>query len=154
MKSRKNNFQVQEATIEDIDGIYALLLQLIDSIDNTEGLNEHVVRKNILHTFDNETEKIFIAVYKECVIGCIYLSQHQSLLHDAPSIIIDELIVDEHYRGMGVGDMLFERAVAYARENNFAELEVSTEFSNKKAADFYRLLGFKERGILFEQDLD
>jgi ribosomal protein S18 acetylase RimI-like enzyme len=74
-------------------------------------------------------------------------------LHSGQSGLIDELIVSKNYRIIGVGTKLVNSAVEKCRSLGCVELEVSTESVNQVAQDFYKRLGFKERGLIFELDM-
>ena len=78
------------------------------------------------------------------------MSFRYSLLHPAPSALIDELVVDTSARGSGVGNKLLSRAIEDAKEIGCSEIEVSTEKSNEKAQEFYKKHGFGREAILLE----
>lgn len=57
-------------------------------------------------------------------------------------LYIDELWVDESYRGTGMGKRLMDRAESYARENAITGLWLWTQ--SWQAPKFYQSLGFVE----------
>ena len=67
--------------------------------------------------------------------------------------MIDELVVNEHYRDKGTGKKLVDAAIENCKKFGCCEVEVSTEITNKKAVEFYKKCGFKKRGIILERDL-
>lgn len=67
--------------------------------------------------------------------------------------MIEELVVDKNYRGKGIGKRLIKVVIKKCEELNIGEIEVSTEITNINAREFYKSVGFREKGILLEMDL-
>ncbi len=63
------------------------------------------------------------------------------------------MIIDEDYRGMGVGEKLISKIKEIAKNNNLNEIEVSTSFNNDKAIKFYKNNGFMDESILLGEEL-
>jgi ribosomal protein S18 acetylase RimI-like enzyme len=58
---------------------------------------------------------------------------------------LDDLIVDETYRGKGIGTKLLEAAVEFAREKGAAYIDFTSHPSRVKANELYEKLGFKKK---------
>jgi len=86
-------------------------------------------------------------------VGFINFTVRQTILHQNPSGLIDELVVAEEYRGKGAGKQLVQAAIEKCRRLGCCEVEVSTEKANLNAREFYKQCGFEEIGMLFEVDL-
>ncbi|QTA38893.1 GNAT family N-acetyltransferase [Thermosipho ferrireducens] len=71
----------------------------------------------------------------------------------ALSALIDEIIISKPYRNRGIGKKLIEAVIKECKKIGCCEIEVSTEKSNINAKNFYKSLGFAEKGVLFEIDL-
>ncbi|HBY96852.1 MAG TPA: hypothetical protein DEP84_23375 [Chloroflexi bacterium] len=61
--------------------------------------------------------------------------------------IIWTLFVDTAARGRGLGRLLFERAVTWARERGFRALVLETQTNNVPAVRFYQRLGCQTAGL-------
>jgi ribosomal protein S18 acetylase RimI-like enzyme len=145
---------IRDATETDLQAIGNLLSELIDRIEDQENIdldNALINLKSLLHERNSYT---IAAESDNEIIGFINFTTRQSVLHSGPSGLIDELVVSEKYRTEGVGKKLVESAVNMCRSLGCVELEVSTETQNQTAQNFYEHLGFKERGLIFELDLD
>ena len=59
---------------------------------------------------------------------------------------INNIAVDEEYRGRGLGSLLLDRAVTFAREKNLAFLSLEVRKSNAAAISLYEKLGFCAEG--------
>lgn len=66
---------------------------------------------------------------------------------------LQTLIVDEAYRGQGIGGKMVERAKEIARDNGVTHLRVSSKAKNTVACDLYKSYGFQEHGIMHEIEL-
>ena len=65
------------------------------------------------------------------------------------------LVVDEAWRGRGVGAALVAAAEAWARSRGLGRLRVRTNVTREATHQFYRRLGFEEakRQVVFRKDL-
>ncbi|MGB7978834.1 MAG: GNAT family N-acetyltransferase [Chlamydiales bacterium] len=78
-----------------------------------------------------------------CGIANLYLQPYQKMKHQC----LLAIIVDEKYRGKGVGAKLMRELIALAKERfhiEFLHLEV---YRGNPAIDLYKRLGFKEYGV-------
>ena len=60
---------------------------------------------------------------------------------------IDDVAVDSKYRRQGIGRLLIERAIAWAREKGFPGLMLETQNNNVAACKLYESCGFELRGF-------
>ena len=66
---------------------------------------------------------------------------------------VDELIVDEEYRGRGIGTQLLNELVGLARQRGCRCVELDCAFQRKEAHQFYERQNFKSRAFLFSKVL-
>jgi len=59
-------------------------------------------------------------------------------------LLMDGVVVDKNYRGLGVGSLLFEHLIKYARENNYFTIRLDVIDTNPGAKRLYKHIGFKE----------
>ena len=144
---------IREATKSDLQAVGKLLVDLADALDYTEGIDTEIVLKNYEHLLDDVNSHFLVAAREGKPVGFINFTVRQTILHQGPSALIDELVVAEEYRGKGVGRQLVQAAFEKCRQLGCSEVEVSTEKANLKARKFYEQCGFEERGMLFEADL-
>lgn len=101
-----------------------------------------------------DAARIWISYYKQhalltalwdgvpCGIANLYIQPYEKLAHQC----LFAIIVDEKYRGRGVGAKLIRELMALAKERfklEFVHLEV---YQGNPAIDLYKRLGFKEYG--------
>ncbi|EOV9519922.1 GNAT family N-acetyltransferase, partial [Pseudomonas aeruginosa] len=76
----------------------------------------------------------------------LHLIEH--LAHDfARSAILEDMVVDRHARGQGVGRELIGRAVERARSWGCYKLALSSHQDRETAQRFYAALGFTSHGV-------
>jgi DNA-binding MarR family transcriptional regulator/ribosomal protein S18 acetylase RimI-like enzyme len=63
---------------------------------------------------------------------------------DEDTIELIKMAVDEAYRGLGIGRLLMEAAIARAQKMNFKQLRLETNSKLKEAVGLYKAIGFKE----------
>ncbi len=66
---------------------------------------------------------------------------------------IDDLIVKEEYRNKGIGKLLLQNAINYAKQQDCEVIELTSFLSNENAHRFYENNGFKKHSIKFKQYL-
>jgi len=145
---------IENAKSGDLTQIKNLLLDLIDGIENTENIDIDNALSNCRQMIDEPNSHILLAKLENDVVGFLNLTTRTTILHSAPSALIDELVVAKACRGRGIGKVLMEAATDKCRDLGCCEVEVSTEMTNEKARAFYRSCGFEEDSVLLEYDLD
>ena len=83
-------------------------------------------------------------------ISIIYIKND---LHDEPYALIEDLYVDENYRGKGYARQLFEAAIEEAKKSGSYKIVATSRYSRENVHNFYLRLGFKDYGKEFRLDL-
>jgi GNAT superfamily N-acetyltransferase len=148
-----NDILIRRAKESDLRAIEKLLEDLINAMDDTEGIDTGTALENCERLLNDAGSHFLVAAREGTPVGFINFTVRQTILHQGPSALIDELVVAEEYRGKGVGRQLVQAAIEKCRRLGCSEVEVSTEKTNLKARKFYKQYGFEEIGILFEVDL-
>ncbi len=88
------------------------------------------------------------------ITGFISVVFYRTFFHRVGTAQVNELVVDEHFRGQGIGQVLMQTVELEARKRKMDELEVGTEKENLSAQQFYRKYGFDEEYVLFGMDFE
>ena len=155
--------EIRRANKGDIDGLKRLLRQVLEV--------HHSGRPDLFKTnvtkytteelsdliCDNE-RPIFVALDKKTVVGyvfCVFV-QHKddNILTDIKTLYIDDLCVDEMRRGEHIGKMLYDFAVAFAKESGCYNLTLNVWSCNESAMRFYEKCGLKPQKVGMELILD
>jgi GNAT superfamily N-acetyltransferase len=94
----------------------------------------------ILATSDHD---VYVAMYDNRVIGWIGVC-HTIMLESQPCCEINGLVVNEKYRGKGVGKLLIEKAKQWGKERGNDKLKLRCNVVRTETHLFYQHLGFKE----------
>jgi len=148
-----NNILIRRVRKSDIATVSKLAIELIDSVKNSEGIARDVLSENSRNALTDPNCYILVAETEGKVIGFISFMTRKTIIHSGLCGLIDELVVFKRYRRKGVGKELIKAAVEECRKLRCCEVEVSTEFTNVNAREFYKHCGFEETGVIFEKHL-
>jgi ribosomal protein S18 acetylase RimI-like enzyme len=71
---------------------------------------------------------------------CLYLPVYSTWL-GKPGVYVQDLFVDERFRGSGIGEALIRRAARIGRARGASHLRLAVDSDNVKAQAFYERLG-------------
>jgi len=140
----------REAEKKDFNEIFPLLEQLWPDLElNYSKLN---IIYNI--AIDSKIQFLIIAQTDNKIIGFCSLSIKNNLWQAGQIGHVDELIVDENYRGLGIGKNLIDEITIIAIKNKCKRIELDSAFHRKSAHEFYNKIGYDNRAYLFSRKLD
>ena len=147
---------LREATEADLDEVLALYQGIEDSPEQVLSLAE---ARTLLAQFRAyPSYRLWVACESAepdaDVVGTYALLVMHNLAHrDAPSAVVEDVVVAADRKGKGIGRQMMDHAVQQAREAGCYKLALS---SNRKRADahaFYESLGFAQHGLSFSIEL-
>ncbi len=150
---------IRRASLKDIPYLTKLLLEVhrVHS-DVRPDLFKRGAKKyseeELTSMITTEIDPIFVAVAFDRVIGyafCIHkeVKKHNSL-QDLRTLYIDDLCVDEEFRGEHIGKMLYEYVLAYAKEKNYYNVTLNVWADNINAVKFFERIGMRIQKIGME----
>lgn len=135
------DFRIRAAVEEDAP----LILQFIKKLAHYERLSheviatEEILRKNLFG--ERRVAEVILAEYQRVAVGfSLYFHNFSTFLGRA-GIYIEDLYIDESYRGRGFGYAMFTYIAGLARQRGCGRLEWSVLHWNKPAIQFYESLG-------------
>jgi GNAT superfamily N-acetyltransferase len=135
------DFEIRPAVLDDVP----LILSFIKKLADYERLAHEVVatEESLRETlFDSrKTAEVAIGYFQNKPIGLVLFFHNYSTFLGRPGLYIEDLFVDEPYRGSGFGAALLRYVARLAVERNCGRLEWSVLDWNKPAVDFYTKLG-------------
>lgn len=84
-------------------------------------------------------------------IARAYLFMMRNDLHEEPFGLLEDVFVEEEYRGQGLGTQLV-KAVFEAAKTKCYKLICTSRHSRPKVHELYQKLGFKNHGLEFRMD--
>ena len=145
-----NGFTVRRADINDIDVINRLLYQVAEIHAKARpDLFRHGAKKysdeEIREIIEDDSRPVFVGCidgktvcYAFCIVN-IY--DGTGLQNKFKTLYIDDLCVDENYRGCGAGTRMFEYLKDYAGKTGFYNIVLNVWEANRDAVKFYEKLG-------------
>ncbi len=86
-------------------------------------------------------------------IGRAYLYLIKNDLHKKPYGLLEDIYIDEKYRGQGIGTKLLNEVIKKARSLKCYKLIATSRFERKNIHNWYLKSGFKKYGYEFRIDL-
>ncbi|PIZ96210.1 MAG: GNAT family N-acetyltransferase [Candidatus Magasanikbacteria bacterium CG_4_10_14_0_2_um_filter_33_14] len=84
---------------------------------------------------------------KEVARAYIYIIKND--LHDDPYGLLEDLYVDEDYRGQGLGTELLKKTIAGAKEAGCYKFLATSRKEREVVHGWYKKNGFEEHGLEF-----
>lgn len=138
--------ELRRAIEGDLKAIHPLIEQLMPApIDRRHVMWEEALR--------NERYAAWIVEVDGMPAGFVDLLIFPDIAHGSNIGVISNLVIDERFRGRGLGENLLRAATAHCRQREVVELHVWTDFDNAAAIGLYRKLGFVDRALLLELEL-
>ena len=146
---------IRQATLDDLKIIQNLNFELFklekENFDSTL-IVEWPLTKEGKNYFEDliKNEFVIVAIVNEKIIG--YLAG--TICEKCPYEItqygeINNMLVDNNYRGQGVGKRLINKFKDYCKSKNINNLKVVASAKNTNAIKFYKTQGFNEFDISF-----
>ncbi len=94
-----------------------------------------------------------VAEHQGSVAGVIDMEYHQRLGDHRPQARVNDIVVTERARGVGVGSALLRRAEELARKRGCFRMALVTASWREASAGFYRREGWSDYGAWFVKPL-
>lgn len=142
--------QLRRARSDDLSAIDILIKQLGYRI-SLEALKGKLSRY-----INDEHYAIFVATKEENtahILGFVAIVIYDMIINDFNRCWVEAIIVDEIYRGQGIGKALMNEAEIYAANHNCLNINLITNISRKEQGshDFYHKLGYHNKSPLGEK---
>ena len=96
----------------------------------------------------------FVASLDEVVVGYFNLMEEIDIIRNIKIFHVGYVCVDSTYRGKGIGKMMMEYAINYAKDNGATRMELTSGNQREAAHRFYLTLGFAKRDTsVFRKEL-
>ncbi|MGE8499393.1 MAG: GNAT family N-acetyltransferase [Pseudomonas sp.] len=98
---------------------------------------------------------VLVAERNRRLVGTCTLNLIEHLAHNfARSAILEDVVVDQNARGLGIGQALISAAMERARSWGCYKVALSSALHREDAHRFYQRLGFKPHGISLALSLE
>jgi N-acetylglutamate synthase-like GNAT family acetyltransferase len=146
-----NSIVIEEAKLTDIEGIKDLLIQLVPDQNPEYGL----MLVDLSESIKSDNNKWFVIRHNDNVVGCCQLLMYSNLIRSPyQKAVIDSVIIDERHQYLGYGQLLIEKVLEYANQQNVGKVQLISSFPRIQAHSFYEKMNFKKVGYGFILDLN
>lgn len=142
----KNNIQICKVGIEDIDSLIPLLKQLF-SIEKDFDFNKKRHEEGLKLLLKKRDSLVVIAKFEGEVVAMVTMQTIISTAVGAKTGLIEDFIVTDDYRDMGIGTYLFEYLKNYARKHDIKRMQLVCDNDNISAKEFYLKKSFKKSNL-------
>jgi len=73
-------------------------------------------------------------------------------LHKEPFSLMEDVYVEESYRGKGLGTKIIKQLIKTAQKEGCYKLIATSRYNRPKVHELYTRLGFKKQGLEFRID--
>jgi len=108
---------------------------------------------NITQIKINTTGIKLIATDGDKQIARAYLYLLHNDLHDVPFGYIEDVFVEEEYRGQGIGSQIVKSAIEQAKLEKCHKVIMTSRYGKDKVHELYTRLGFIDWGKEFRMDI-
>jgi GNAT superfamily N-acetyltransferase len=134
-------FQIRPATKSDVP----IILAFVKKLAEYEKLSDEVVatENSLRETLFGEhpVAEVAIGYFEERPVGFVLFFHNYSTFLGRPGLYIEDLFVDESYRGRGFGRALLSHVAGLAKKRSCGRLEWAVLDWNDPAIRFYKNLG-------------
>lgn len=137
--SRRSTMIIRNATQEDIDGLVELLKELFSFEEDFE-FDEKKQRRGLKLLLDGcgKHRCVRVAVADHLVIGMATVQTLISTAEGGMVGLVEDVVVQEGWRGKGVGGSLLRSIERWAEERGLLRLQLLADKSNAPAIHFYK----------------
>jgi GNAT superfamily N-acetyltransferase len=139
--------KIRQATVADIDTMSMLLAQLF-SIEQDFTPNHSKQRHGLEKLLAASDAYVVVAEYEGEVVGMATLQVLISTAEGGLCGLIEDVVVSESYRGLGIGKILMAHLVRWAEEQGLTRLQLLADQENQPALMFYQSHGWSVTNLI------
>ncbi len=138
---------IRPAVFADIDTLTSLL-KILFSIEEDFVFNESHQRQGLEFMLDNERGCVLVAKVNDQVVGMCSGQITVSTAKGGPSLLVEDVIVHEGFRGQGIGRQLMEEVAEWGKKKGALRLQLLADRNNASALEFYKRLGWRTTELI------
>jgi GNAT superfamily N-acetyltransferase len=128
---------VRRASIEDVEDIAALYVQLVSDPSVS------VLPERIVEISNDKNTALFVCINNGRVLGTAMVSLCADVMYGfQPFAIVENVIVDSSARGQGIGTALFRHIETFCLASDCSKIMLLSSFQRVQAHRFFERFGF------------
>ncbi len=141
--------EIRKTKLEDLDSVFELLNELYEN-----KIEYSKFTQKYKDSLEDSSFYGIVAIENNKVVGVLISRIINRLAKKKNILFIDDLIVNEKCRNIGIGKLLIQTATAYAISKDCGALELTSMIQNINAHRFYENNGFEKRQYKFKKSLN
>ena len=142
---------IRQAALDDVKHILNIYAE---ALDNGKVLSLENTQRIFLKQQQYPDYQVYVAVYEQQIVGTFALLIMENMAHlGTSSAVVEDVGVLPAMQGKGIGKLMMEFALQYAKEKGCYKMSLSSNLRREKAHKFYESLGFQKHGFSFLMDL-
>ena len=141
--------EIRKTKLEDLDSVFELLNELYEN-----KIEYSKFTQKYKDSLEDSSFYGIVAIENNKVVGVLISRVINRLAKKKNILFIDDLIVNEKCRNIGIGKLLIQTATAYAISKDCGALELTSMIQNINAHRFYENNGFEKRQYKFKKSLN
>lgn len=133
---------IRKIKLEDLDSVFELLNELYEN-----KIEYSKFTQKYKESLEDSSFYGIVAIEDNKVVGVLISRVINRLAKKKNILFIDDLIVNEKCRNIGIGKLLIQTATAYAISKDCGALELTSMIQNINAHRFYENNGFEKDNI-------
>ena len=139
--------RIRSAEPADLDSLVSLLAALF-SIEEDFVFDAPKQRRGLTLMLENERGCVLVAEAEGEVVGMCSGQLLVSTAEGGLSLLVEDVVVHEPWRGCGVGRLLLEAISGWAKAKKASRLQLLADRNNIPALDFYRHQGWRTTELI------
>ena len=139
----KRGITIEEAGEDDLEAM-AHLLSILFAIEQDFEIDYEKQLSGITKLYHSQGKNLLVAKYEGEVVGMVTMQRLISSAEGDYIGQIEDLVVKEAYRKMGVGSRLINKMRAIAQEYGYKRIQLAADEDNANALRFYTRRGFHQ----------
>ena len=144
-----SDFKIRSCKDSDFENVFTLLPQLWPGKDISRSLTKAVFNDAL----QSGNQFYFCVEKNDHLVAFASSSIKFSLWKESVIAHIDEIVVDEDYRGNGIGTAMICHLEDFGRKQGCKLIELDSAYSREYAHKFYEFNGYTNRAALFSKVL-
>lgn len=143
-----NSVRIETATIEDLEEIVELLMELFDMQGDFKADRDCQEQGLRLILESPSRGRIFILRDHQHIIGTVNLIFTISTAMGGMVILLEDFIIHPDHRGQRYGEMMVEHVRQFARDKNFKRITLLTDKLGAASQNFFKAQGFNYSNMI------
>ncbi len=142
----QNQTIVRVATRQDLRSCLQVLAQLWPSPEELGGSdalqNQSTTEGTLARLLESPDAVILVAEEGDRIVGFADLTFRETIFHQGPTMLIEDIVVAEAHRGRGIGAKMVRFIEGMARQKGCRAIELNSDLHREDTHRFWKTMGY------------